>query len=160
LIGSVSVDFQLSLHRDTVSSANPDGPLATAAEASIASVMQLLKMQRNGAALVYEGDKLAGIFTERDALKLMRQRADLSRPVREVMSKSPVTISPSSTVGDAIQQMSSGGYRSLPIVDEKGQATGVVAVRGIVHYLVEHFPATIYNLPPKPETAPAQREGA
>jgi CBS domain-containing protein len=154
------VDFQLSLHSDTVTAANPDGPLATAADASIASVMQLLKMQRTGAALVYEGDKLAGVFTERDALKLMRQRADLTRPVREVMSASPVTISSKATVSEAIRQMSAGGYRHLPIVDEQGQSTGVIAVRGIVHYLVEHFPATIYNLPPKPGTAPAQREGA
>ena len=154
------MDFQLSLLSDTVTSANPDGPLATTADASIASVMQLLKMQRTGAGLVYEGDNLVGIFTERDALMLMRQRADLSRPVREVMSRSPVTVSPKSTVGEAIRQMSSGGYRHLPIVDEFGQATGVIAVRGIVHYLVEHFPATIYNLPPTPEAAPAEREGA
>ena len=160
LIGLASVDFQLSLHSETVASAHPDGPLATVAEASIASVMQLLKMQRTGAALVYEQDRLVGVFTERDALKLMRQRADLSRPVREVMSPDPVSVLPKSTVGDAIRLMSAGGYRHLPIVDEKGQAVGVVAVRGIVHYLVEHFPATIYNLPPKPETSPTQREGA
>ena len=154
------MDFQLSLHSETVTAANPDGPLATAADASIASVMQLLKMQRAGAALVYEQERLVGIFTERDALKLMRQQADLSRPVREVMSANPVSVSPKSTVGEAIRLMSAGGYRHLPIVDEKGQATGVVAVRGIVHYLVEHFPAAIYNLPPKPETSPAEREGA
>ena len=109
---------------------------------------------------MYEDDKLVGVFTERDALKLMRQRADLSRPVRQVMSTNPVTVSPKATVGEAIRQMSAGGYRHLPIVDEQGQATGVVAVRGIVHYLVEHFPATIYNLPPKPGTGPVEREGA
>jgi CBS-domain-containing membrane protein len=90
----------------------------------------------------------------------MRQKADLSRPVREVMSTNPVTVSTKSTVGEAIQRMAAGGYRHLPIVDDSGQAAGVVAVRGIVHYLVEHFPATIYNLPPQSNSAPAQREGA
>lgn len=154
------MDFQLNLHSDSVSSAHPDGPLATAADASIASVMQLLKMQRTGAVLVYEEERLVGIFTERDALKLMRQQADLTKPVREVMSANPVTVSPQSKVGEAIQRMSAGGYRHLPVVDAAGQATGVVGVRGIVHYLVEHFPATIYNLPPKPEGAPSEREGA
>ena len=154
------MDFQLSLHSETVAAAHPDGPLATAADASIASVMQLLKMQRSGAVLVCDKDKLVGVFTERDALKLMRQRADLLRPVREVMSANPVTVSPKSSVGEAITRMSAGGYRHLPIVDENGQASGIVAVRGLVHYLVEHFPATIYNLSPQPDTAPARREGA
>ena len=154
------MDFQLSLNSETVSAAHPDGPLATAADSSIASVMQLMKMQRTGAVLICEQDRLAGIFTERDALRLMRERADLTRPVREVMSTNPVTVSPKSDVGEAIQRMSEGGYRHLPIVDEQGQASGIVAVRGLVHYLVEHFPATIYNLPPQPDSAPARREGA
>lgn len=155
-----SVNFQISLLSDCVTSAHPDGPLATSSDASIASVMQLLKTQRTGAVLVCEKDKLVGVFTERDALKQMREKSDLSRPVREVMSSNPITVSPQSSVGEAIHKMSSGGYRHLPIVDAQGRASGVVAVRGIVHYLVEHFPATIYNLPPNAEGAPAEREGA
>jgi hypothetical protein len=37
---------------------------------------------------------------------------------------------------------------------------GLLKVRGIVHYLVEHFPKTIYNLPPEPSMVTQQREGA
>jgi hypothetical protein len=48
----------------------------------------------------------------------------------------------------------------LPIVDDDGKPTGVVAVHGIVHYLVDHFPETVYNLPPDPNAAPKAREGA
>jgi hypothetical protein len=36
----------------------------------------------------------------------------------------------------------------------------VVAVHGIVHYLVDHFPATVYNLPPNPKNNQKEREGA
>jgi hypothetical protein len=36
----------------------------------------------------------------------------------------------------------------------------VVAVGGIVHYLVEHFPQAIYTLPPEPGKRYMQREGA
>src|SRR5262249_46748139 len=106
------------------------------------------------------GPKLIGILTERDALKLMARDADLSTPVREVMSNEPTTIPTTATVGDAIRVMSEGGYRHVPIVDAAGQPKGVGAVHGIVHYLVDHFPATVYNLPPNPNDSTREREGA
>jgi CBS domain-containing protein len=122
--------------------------------------LQLLRAQRTGAVLICEGEKLVGILTERDALKLMASGADLSTPVRDVMSREPATILSTATVGEAIRVMSDGGYRHLPIIDRQGKPTGVVAVHGIVHYLVDHFPETVYNLPPDPKAAPRAREGA
>jgi hypothetical protein len=56
--------------------------------------------------------------------------------------------------------MAEGGYRHLPIVDDQHRPTGVVAVHGIVHYLVDHFPNTVYNLPPDPKASTRDREGA
>jgi CBS domain-containing protein len=122
--------------------------------------LQLLRAQRNGAALICDGPKLVGILTERDALKLMARGGDLTVPVREAMSSPPKTISAGATVAEAIRVMSQGGYRHLPIIDNDGKPTGVVAVHGIVHYLVDHFPDTVYNLPPDPKAAPREREGA
>jgi hypothetical protein len=55
--------------------------------------------------------------------------------------------------------MALGGYRRLPIVNEVGRPLGIVQVSGIVHYLVEHFPKTIYNLPPQANRVAQQREG-
>jgi CBS-domain-containing membrane protein len=80
--------------------------------------------------------------------------------VREVMSSPPATIPATATVGDAIRRMAEGGYRHLPIVDGDSRPTGVVAVHGIVHYLVDHFPETVYNLPPDPKASTREREGA
>jgi CBS domain-containing protein len=154
------VDFQLSLQSEGVGSAYPDQPLAATANESVGQVLQLLRAQRTGAVLICEGEKLVGILTERDALKLMASGADLSTPVRDVMSRELATILSTATVGEAIRVMSDGGYRHLPIVDGQGKPTGVVAVHGIVHYLVDHFPETVYNLPPDPKAAPRAREGA
>jgi len=154
------VDFKLSLESEGIGSAYPDQPLAATVNDSVGQVLQLLRAQRTGAALICEGAKLVGILTERDALKLMASGADFSQPVRNVMSSPPTTIPSTATVGDAIRVMSEGGYRHLPIVDPEGKPTGVIAVRGIVHYLVDHFPETVYNLPPDPKAAPREREGA
>ena len=154
------MDFQLSLESEGVGSAYPDQPLAASADDSVGNVMQLLRAQRTGAVLICEGSKLVGIVTERDALKLMARGADFSRPVREIMSSPPATVACAATVGDAIHKMAEGNYRHLPIVDTDHRPAGVLAVHGIVHYLVDHFPETVYNLPPDPKAAPRAREGA
>lgn len=157
---SNNVDFQLSLQSEGVGSAYPDQPLAATPDDSVGDVMQLLRAQRTGAVLICEGTKLVGIFTERDALKLMAAASDFSMPVRDFMSSPPATVAASSTVGDAIRRMAEGNYRHLPIVADELKPTGVLAVHGIVHYLVDHFPETVYNLPPDPKAKPREREGA
>jgi CBS domain-containing protein len=154
------VDFQLSLESEGVASAYPDQPLATTVDATVGDALRLLRAQRSGAVMICEGTKLVGIITERDALKLMAAGSDFSQPVRNVMSSPPATIPANATVSEAIRTMSEGGYRHLPMVDGENRPTGVVAVHGIVHYLVDHFPATVYNLPPNPKNNQKEREGA
>jgi CBS domain-containing protein len=154
------VDVFLSLDSDPVGSAYPDQPLATTPNATVADVLQLLRAQNTGAVLICDEDQLQGIFTERDALRFMAEGADLSELISKVMSRELVTISATETVAAAIRKMSAGGYRHLPIVDSEGRPTGVAAVHGIVHYLVDHFPETIYNLPPEPRVTQSEREGA
>lgn len=154
------MDFQLSLESEGVGSAYPDQPLATTGDATIAEVLQLLRAQRTGAILVCDGTKLVGIVTERDALRLMAGATDLTRPVCDVMSSPPAMIPATATVAEAIRTMAEGGYRHLPTVEPDGTPTSVVAVHGIVHYLVDHFPETVYNLPPNPKESTRDREGA
>lgn len=156
------VEFQLSLESEGPGSAYPETPVAVDDGVLISDVIRLMQTERVGAVIVCEQDKLVGIFTERDALKLMASHADLSRPITEVMTASPVTVSSDDTVGEMIRKMSEGGYRHLPIVEarEKTSPIGMVDVKGIIHYLVEHFPNAIYNLPPNPQQQSTNREGA
>ena len=154
------MDFQLSLSHETVDAVDPDQPLAVTAETSLRDVLLLMKAQRSGSVLVCDDGKMVGIFTERDALRLMANKADLNVPVQTAMARNVCTLSPDSTVSMAIQQMAAGGYRRLPIIDGEAAPQGVADVRGIVHYLVQHFPEAIYNLPPNPKPKLAEREGA
>lgn len=154
------MDFQLSLNSETVGALDPDEPLAVTADTPLRDVLLLMKAQRSGSVLVCTNGRMSGIFTERDALRLMSQKAALDVPIESVMSRDVSTLSAESTVGQAIQQMSDGGYRRLPIIDGEAAPQGIADVRGIVHYLVQHFPQAIYNLPPNPNPKLAEREGA
>ncbi len=154
------MDLQCNLATETINHADPADPPRVTPRTSIAETLKLLKARRTGCAVVCEDDLLVGIFTERDALKLMAAGADFSASIETVMITNPVTLSPLATVGEAITTMSSGGYRRLPIVDTDGNVTGLLKVSGILHYLVQHFPNIVYTLPPSPHHATQEREGA
>ncbi len=151
---------QRNLNTDTVDQANPAKPLCVDSHVTAREVLLLLKEQDRGCVLICNDEQLAGIFTERDALKLMAAGADLDVPIEKVMVRNPVTLSAGDTVGKAIAKMSFGGYRRLPIVDEAGRPVGQLKVSGILHYLAEHFPKLVYTLPPAPHHSTHQREGA
>lgn len=153
------MDFQLHLATETVESAYPTKPVCVLPEDSIRHVMRVLRQSPTGAAMVCEAGKLVGIFTERDAMRLLADQADLEVPISSVMVRDPISLRSSDSVGQAVSLMSTGGFRQMPIVDSRGQATGVVGVSGILRYLVEHFPRIVYTLPPSPHHKMEERDG-
>jgi CBS domain-containing protein len=155
----LTVSF-LSLSTEPVTQAHPDAPLAVSADATVGDVVQLMRAEKGSCALICDDDgKLAGIFTERDALRWMSEGSSASMSIREAMTPDPARLDSKTSVGLAIETMAEGGYRHLPIVDERGVPAGVAAVRGIVQFLVDHFPETIYTLPPEPGKKPSERDG-
>ena len=153
------VDHQLHLH-EAVETADLEQPLCVEPSISIRQVLGLLKQQGAGSCLVCAQGKLVGIFTERDATKLLAEAANLDRPIETVMTRGPKTARSTDSVASAIEKMSRGGYRRLPVVDAQGKPLGMVSLAGIVHFLVQHFPQTVYNLPPNPKPVMPEREGA
>jgi len=154
----------LSLEADPVADAFLEDPVIVSPDVPVRAVLTLLQERRTGAVLVcatVDGETvLRGIFTERDALKRMARGAPLDEPIGDVMIQPPVTVSRGDSVAHAIRTMTSGGFRRLPVVDERGRPTGVVSVAGLLHYLVEHVPGVVYNLPPAPHHRTQEKEGA
>jgi CBS domain-containing protein len=156
----LGVDFRLQLATERGDRAHPASALCVEVDTTARAVLGLMKERNRGAVMVCQDGVLVGIFTERDALRMMAQGAGVDVPIRQVMTPHPVALSPTDTVASAIVKMSQGGYRRLPIVDEAGRPRGIVKVSGVLHYLVEHFPRTVYNLPPVSFHATHDREGA
>lgn len=154
--------FQLHLGTDSVAHAHPQPPLCVESGTPVRSVLTQLQSERRGCCLVCRDGSLIGVFTERDIVRLMAggSAAFLDQPVDQVMTPDPVTIAQSDSVAAAIASMSHGGFRQLPVVDQDHRPTGLLNVAGILHYLVEHFPQYVYNLPPEPHHATQEREGA
>lgn len=118
----------------------------------IRDAIHLMQTKRIGCVLVTSHNKLLGIFTERDVLKKIIGAAfDLrSTPITEVMTINPQALNDDDTIAYALNFMDLGGYRHIPIVNEQFEPLGVVSVKDIVSYLVQHFADEVLNLPPHP----------
>jgi len=154
------VSFHLHLETETVQQVPAGEPIYAEPSTPVRDVLREMKSGRQGSVLIREKNRLAGIFTERDALRLLADESDLDTPIREFMTRDPITVLVSDTVGKAIKLMSQGGYRRLPILDQSAVPVGIIKVSHILHYIVQHFPEFVYNLPPKPHHATQEREGA
>jgi CBS domain-containing protein len=155
------MELARNLKTDSVSRLEPSEALVVSPQSTVGDAVALMKGRGVGCVLVCEGTKLLGIFTERDLLRrILAAGKPLQTPVSECMTADPVTVQPKESVSAALRRMEEGGYRHLPVVDAAGKPVGILSAKRIVHYLAEHFPATVYNLPPDPNTVPPTPEGA
>ena len=100
---------------------------------TVEQAAQMMAERRIGAVLVVgEDGKLAGIFTERDALVrvVAWQRSPAATLVAEVMTPGPDTIQTDSSVQLALDQMAERGYRHLPVLDGD-RIYGIISIRDL-----------------------------
>lgn len=115
--------------RDAIHAVGPD--------TLVTECVRTMTAEKIGALIVMDGEKLAGIFTERDALnKVLAPGLDPRRTkVSEVMTRDPYCIPPTTTVGEAMQLITRRRFRHLPIV-ENGKVLAVVSSGDLTHWLV------------------------
>src|SRR6267142_2789915 len=129
----------------------PSTPLSLAIEA--------MKKDEGGCAIVCEGQRVVGIFTERDLLtKIVGAEIDLQAPVSQWMSPVVSTLTRESTIGDAVSMMNEKSFRNIPLVNE-GKLVGSISVFDVISYLAESYPKETMNLPPMPGQIMAEEDG-
>jgi CBS domain-containing protein len=146
---------------ESVERLEPAPPLCLGHDATVRDAVELMRRHRVGCVLVCQAGLLLGIFTERDLLRrVLAPGRPLSLSLGDCMTTDPVVVHRTESISAAIRRMEEGGYRHLPIVDGVGRPVGVLSVKRIVQYLVEHFPSTVHCLPPDPQAYPRRPEGA
>ena len=108
-----------------------DGKIVTAGETMLVShAARLMARERVGAVMVMHGERLVGIFTERDALiRVIAEDRDPSHTrLATVMTRDPKTIAPDKPFAHALIAMHEHGFRHMPVV-EKGRVVGMVSLR-------------------------------
>ena len=119
-------------------------PITAGAKISVAAAARLMKQHRIGAILVTDKGRLAGIFTERDALfRVMAEGRDPEETaIGEVMTANPRTIEPDRPFGHAVHLMYEGEFRHVPVV-ENGRPLGMVSARDALEPDLRQFIADL-----------------
>jgi CBS domain-containing protein len=141
----------------------PRAPIVVETQTPVLEAVALMQEHRVGCVLVTRATKLKGIFTERDVLTAVVGKAvdPAKTPVRKLMTPNPEYLRLGDSIAHALNKMSIGGYRHIPLVDNALAPVGVISVRDIVTYLVGFFPKSVMNLPTLPRGNYAkEREGA
>ncbi|NQV28442.1 MAG: CBS domain-containing protein [Rhodopirellula sp.] len=131
--------------------------------AKVREAIHSMTEKRVGIILIVDDGVLTGVFSERDVLiKVAGSGIDIDEtPVAELMTQNPQALRPHDELVYALNQMSVGGYRHVPIVDGNRHPVAVVSMRDIVEYIVSLYPDEVLKLPPSPDQSITQtREGA
>ncbi|WP_018608639.1 CBS domain-containing protein [Uliginosibacterium gangwonense] len=114
---------------------------------SVFEALELMAKKDISAVLVIEGERLVGIFTERDyARKIILQgRTSRDSRIGEMMSQNLLTVSPSQTVEDIMAIMTENRFRHLPVVSQ-GKLIGIVTIGDAVKAMLDQQQQTIRHL--------------
>ncbi len=99
----------------------------------IADVIKLLAEKRIGAVLVCDAGQLEGILSERDIVRTLATHAGATFEMTadKLMTRSPQVTSPGTTVAEAMEMMTDGRFRHLPVM-EGGKLVGLVSIGDVV----------------------------
>jgi CBS domain-containing protein len=154
--------FTADLLEETLEVLKPPKPICADVDDRLDQVIAGMAERNQGCVLVKEGEVLAGIFTERDLLRKVYGKIDPTKTkIRTVMTEDPEAVSFHDTIAAALNKMTVGGFRHVPLVDVKHRPVGVVSVKDIVHFFVSHFPSRVLNVAPDPaRKKPGEPSGA
>jgi CBS domain-containing protein len=102
---------------------------------SVTEAARAMHARKVGAVVVLDGDRLVGIFTERDILRAVAT-GGVEGPVSDSMTHSPDTVEGSEPTGHAASLMIHSGFRHLPVVEDD-RVLGIVSIRDLVRLALD-----------------------
>ncbi len=119
-------------------------PITAPGSTTVIEAARLMRENHVGAVMVVEEGRLAGVFTERDALfRVIAEGRDVrTAQLADVMTRNPQTIHPDKPFPDALHVMYEGGFRHVPVVED-GRPVGMISARDALGPELEDF---IYEL--------------
>lgn len=127
---------------------NPRAPIAVKPQDSVLVALEVMAKFDIGAVLVMEGDRLAGIFSERDYARKVVLQGKMSRDtsVSEIMTEKVFFAKPTQTVAEAMALMSDKHIRHLPILEDEKKVIGVISIGDLVKETISHQAFVIQQL--------------
>ena len=129
----MKVETMLAVKGDKVVTLRPD--------ATVATVIRMLKLEGIGALVVSEdGEKILGIISERDVVRALVDHGGevLKVRVAELMTRSVKTCTPDANIKDVMAEMTRSRVRHLPVVRD-GKLSGIISIGDVVKNRLEEL---------------------
>src|SRR5207244_5655072 len=109
-------------------------------ESKLSAAIRMLGERRIGAVLVMSQDRVEGILSERDIVRVLGERgaAVLDEPVNAVMTRKVVSCRQSDTVSAIMEMMTLGKFRHLPVIED-GSVAGLISIGDVVKWRVGEY---------------------
>ncbi len=119
----------------------------TTPETAVFDALQVLARFEVGALMVMTGDRLVGMFSERDYTRKIALQGLNSKEVAvaEIMSRNLSTVRPSTSTRECMTLMSQRRIRHLPVV-EAGKVLGLLSIRDLMDDIISEHEQTIEQL--------------
>ncbi len=113
-------------------------------DASVFEAIRLLAEKNIGALPVMEGDRLMGIFSERDYTRKIALAGKSSRGtrVREIVSMPVISVTPAHTIEDCMRLMTDNRIRHLPVLEGE-KVIGMLSIGDLVNWIISVQSSTI-----------------
>jgi len=118
-----------------------------APEATVFEAIRLMTDKNIGSLLVMAGDKLVGVFTERDYTRKVALQGKRSREtqVREVLSSEIIFVTPQHSVEECMKLMTEKRLRHLPVLESE-KVIGIVSIGDLVNWTISAQDAAIAQM--------------
>jgi len=118
-----------------------------APDATVFEAIKLMAEKNIGSLLVMSGDRLTGVFTERDYTRKIALQGKSSKDtrVREIISSQIVSVTPQHSIEDCMKLMTEKRVRHLPVM-EGDKVVGLVSIGDLVNWLISAQNATIAQM--------------
>jgi CBS domain-containing protein len=115
--------------------------------ASVLDALRLMAEKEIGALVVLDGEKLAGIFSERDYARkiILFGKSSHDTPVGEIMTPSVVCVRPTQSADECMSLMTGRRVRHLPVLSDD-KVIGVISIGDVVKEMIDDQKRTIEQL--------------
>jgi len=117
--------------------AKPQGVLSIWPNATVLDALKMMADYESGALVVLDGDRLSGIFSERDYARkvILQGKASKDTAVAEIMTHKVVCVRPEQSVEECMALMTDKRIRHLPVLEDK-KVIGVISIGDVVKEVI------------------------
>ncbi len=121
-------------------------PITVGLNATLKACAQKMINEDIGSLLIVDKSKLKGIVTQTDFVRFGVEERDFSKtPIKEVMQKDVVTITPEKDVTDALELMKKYNIKHLPVVEDE-RVLGFLTLKDILRIEPDLFDLLIEKI--------------